>query len=332
MTEREDLLASIASTIRDYRAGEIAEPTPEHVDRWIRQFGEDVQVPMLRELDHVFERTYYSRDRMLTLLRTLVTHPPNRSVQSPGSFWSRAHILDIQQAGESQSVVRNLFAGALHYEYGLNIDQITSDGQTFVYLDDALFTGRRIIRDLTEWMPTSPEKYTVYICVIASHSGGEHWCEVRVAQIADELGKEVDLQFWRFYRFENRKYYRNSSDVLWPTAEVYAEEGFDPRYPVPNASQLFTSGENRQLLEREFLNAGIQIRGFAEYPSTILKPLGFSPFAPGFGSVFVTYRNCPNNCPLALWYGDPALGPNHPLGRWYPLFPRKTYQSMGPSS
>ena len=75
---------------------------------------------------------------MLTLLKTLVTHPPNRSVQSPGSFWSRAHILDIQQAGESQSVVRNLFGGALHYEYGLNIDQITSDGQTFVYLDDAL--------------------------------------------------------------------------------------------------------------------------------------------------------------------------------------------------
>jgi hypothetical protein len=33
MAERDDLLASIASTIRDYRAGEIAEPTPEHVDR-----------------------------------------------------------------------------------------------------------------------------------------------------------------------------------------------------------------------------------------------------------------------------------------------------------
>lgn len=26
----------------------------------------------------------------------------------------------------------------------------------------------------------------------------------------------------------------------------------------------------------------------------------------------VTFRNCPNNCPLAFWVGDP----------WYPLFPR----------
>ncbi|MDE2788155.1 MAG: hypothetical protein OXL37_16060 [Chloroflexota bacterium] len=325
MTERQDLLASIANTIKDYRAGEIPEPTPEHVDRWIRQFDGDVQVPILREMDYALKRTYYSNARVLTLLRTLVNHPPNRSTQSPSSFWGRAHVMDIQLAGGSQSAIRNLFGGALHYECGLNIDQITSDGQTFVYLDDALFTGNRIIRDLTEWMPTSPEKSTVYICVIASHTGGEHWCQLRVAQIASEIGKDVDLQFWRFYRFENRKYHRNLADVLWPTAEVHTEEGFEPRTPVPNASRLFTSEQNRQLLEREFLYAGTQIQGFAESPSTALKPLGFSPFVPGFGSLFVTYRNCPNNCPLALWYGDRAFGPNHPLGRWYPLFPRKTY-------
>ncbi len=34
----------------------------------------------------------------------------------------------------------------------------------------------------------------------------------------------------------------------------------------------------------------------------------------GFGSLVVTFRNCPNNAPLALWVGDP----------WYPLFPRTT--------
>ncbi|WP_449265039.1 phosphoribosyltransferase-like protein, partial [Escherichia coli] len=34
----------------------------------------------------------------------------------------------------------------------------------------------------------------------------------------------------------------------------------------------------------------------------------------GFGSLIVTFRNCPNNAPLALWVGEP----------WYPLFPRTT--------
>ena len=45
------------------------------------------------------------------------------------------------------------------------------------------------------------------------------------------------------------------------------------------------------------------------------RPLGFSLLKTlGFGATVVTHRNCPNNCPLALWAGDP----------WYPLFRRKT--------
>ena len=196
MAERENLLASIASTIKDYRAGEIAEPTPEHVDRWIKQFGDDVQVPMLRELDHVFKRTYCSKDKVVSLLRTLVHRPPNRSAQSVCSFWRRAQILNIQQNGESQSVIRSLFGGVLHFECGLDIDQAAPDSHTLIYLDDALFTGNRIIRDLTDWMPQAPAKTTVYVCVFASHPGGERWCQTRVAQIADQLGKEIDLQFW----------------------------------------------------------------------------------------------------------------------------------------
>ena len=325
MAEREYLLASIASTIKDYRAGEIAEPTPEHVDRWIRQFGEDVQVPMLREVDHVFKGTYQSKDKVSSLLRTLANRPPNRSISSPVSFWHRAQILDIQQDGESQSMIRNLFGGVLHYEHGLNIEHDEPDGQTFVYLDDALFTGTRLIQDLTKWMPTAPKRATVYVCVLASHLGGEYWCRSRVSQIADNLGKEIDLQFWRFYSFENRKYYRNQSSVLWPTTGVYNDEGFEPRQPDTGVIYTFATELGRQVLEREFLNAGFKIQGFANSPNPILKPLGFYRFNPGFGSLFLTYRNCPNNCPLALWYGDTSYGPNHPLGRWYPLLSRKTY-------
>ena len=325
MAERQDLLASIASTIKDYRSGEIAEPTADHVGRWISQFGDDVQIAMLRELDDIFKRTYCSKDKVVNLLRTLAHHPPNRSTQSACSFWQHAEILDIQQNGESQSIIRNLFGGVVHFECGLDIDQITPDGNTFIYLDDALFTGNRIIRDLNDWMPRAPAKATVYVCVFASHPGGEHWCQMRVSQIADQHGKEIDLRFWKFYSFENRKYFRNGSGVLWPTAEVYNDYGFEPRRPGNEAIYPFATERGRQLLEREFLNTGLQIQGFANNPSPVLKPLGFYNFNPGFGSLFATYRNCPNNCPLALWYGDPSHGPNHPLGRWYPLLSRKTY-------
>ena len=326
MMERSDLLASIAGTIKDYRAGEIAEPTPQHVDRWVSQFGGEAQVPLLREMDYALKRTYRSRERVIGLLTTLAKHPPNRATKFPCSFWERAHIFDIQRNGGSQTEIRNLFGGILHYVCGLNMEEIAPDGRTFVYLDDALFSGNRIISDLSNWIPSAPQKATVYVCIIASHTGGEYWCQSRVEQIASNAGKDIDLRFWRFALYESRQHHRNQSDVLWPTADVYAGEGFQPRQPGYGANRIFSGEPGRQLLEREFLNAGDRIRGFANNPSPVIQPLGFSRFEPGFGALFVTYRNCPNNCPLALWYGDPAYGSSHPLGRWYPLLPRKTYQ------
>ena len=59
MAERDDLLASIAATTVDYREGDLPAPTPEHVGRWINQFDAEVQLPILRELDHVLKQTYW---------------------------------------------------------------------------------------------------------------------------------------------------------------------------------------------------------------------------------------------------------------------------------
>jgi hypothetical protein len=88
---------------------------------------------------------------------------------------------------------------------------------------------------------------------------------------------------------------------------------------------IFSSEEGRQLLERELLLAGMRIRSFSQNPSKALRPLGFSPFGLGFGSMIATYRNCPNNVPLALWWGDSAAEAGHPFSKWRPLLPRKTY-------
>lgn len=319
MPERSDLLAAVAGTIRDYRAGEIAEPTPDHVERWISQFDQAVQVPMLRELDFVLQRTYVSRSRAQQLLTTIAGH-------FPCDFWRDAHILDIQRNdGHSQAEMLELFLPILRERCGPGIGYQDSPGGEFIYLDDAIFTGNRVIQDLTRWTQRqSPAKAALHIMTFALYRGGEYWIDQNAARW--KSGKEIDYNcsmIDSFY-FENRRYFRNQSDVLWPTAEVYSAEGFAPRYPVAGSSRIFASEEGRQLLEREFLNAGIKIQGFANDPNPMLKPLGFHRFNPGFGALFVTYRNCPNNCPLALWYGEPErYPPSHPLGRWYPLFSRK---------
>lgn len=174
MTERRNLLASIANTIKDYRAGEIAEPTPDHVDRWISQFDENTQLPMLRELDHVFRFTYKPKLAVKKFLESVATH--EALVGSiPRDFWRNARILNIQRNGRSQAEMRILFGEILKEQYGLNIDHGSTGDGAFIYLDDAVFTGDRIIEDLAEITESIPPRAQLHIIVIAIHSYAKHW-------------------------------------------------------------------------------------------------------------------------------------------------------------
>ena len=319
MSVKSSLLASIASTIKDYRKGEIPEPTPDHVDRWISQFDPDVQVPMLQQLDHVFKRNYVSKDKANQLAAGIVDY-------YPCDFWRDSHILDIQQQGNSQAEIRELVGQHLRERWGSVMSFQGSPNGDYIYLDDAIFTGGRVINDLSSWIRReAPEGARIRIMVFAIHLLGKYWVEQKSKELQSEKQFSIQIHRYRRFEFENRLAYRNQSDVLWPTADIYSRDGFRPRNPEQHTKKVFASDQGRQLLEEEFLNAGIKIRNFAQSPSDSLRPLGFSNFEPGFGSLFVTYRNCPNNCPLALWYGDPSYSSNHPFGRWYPLFPRKTH-------
>ena len=321
MTERRNLLSSIANIIKDYRAGEIAEPTSDHVDRWISQFDEDVQIPMLRELDHVFKLTYKPKLEVKKFLEAVATHEALVG-NIPRDFWREACILDIQKNGRSQTEMRLLFGEILRERYDLSIDHGSAGDGALIYLDDAIFTGDRVIEDLAEITENIPPRAQLHIIVIAIHSYAKHWFyqSNRIAA----LRQKINIQFWTAISFENRRKWYKRSGMLVPT-DILRPEEIGVRSLNERISHFFSSVNGRQLLEREFLHAGQTIRGFASNPSQRLKPLGYSPFDPGFGSMFVTYRNCPNNCPLALWYGNPEYPPSHPFGRWYPLFPRKTY-------
>jgi hypothetical protein len=120
MSERQTLLESIAHTIADYRTGEIPTPDAAHVDRWIRQFDEDVQVPLLRELDYVFKQTYLSRADICQIFEEQLMHNEKFTGKQPRDYWSSAHFLNIQQNGRSQADLRHLFGEVLHAQFGLN--------------------------------------------------------------------------------------------------------------------------------------------------------------------------------------------------------------------
>ncbi len=335
MSERTDLLASISHTIRDYQAGEIDALTPEHVDRWIRQFGNDVQLAMLREIDHVLKTTYFSKSTVSGFFANQINHQ-ELAGNDPRSFWRAANLLDIQQHGHSQEEILALFGEDLAKQLGITIDKCGSTNGPFIYLDDVVFSGNRVGNDLSEWIKNeAPDGAVVHIIVIACYRLGEWQMLGRLKKEAKQVGKNIVFHCWAAVRFENRKKYRDVSEVLWPAvlpddAGLKAYMAQEQKFPFIARQaggklehDIFSSEEGRQLLERELLLAGVRIRAGCQDPKRSMRPLGFSPFGLGFGSMIVTFRNCPNNTPLALWWGDPEAtsGPFH----WYPLLPRKTY-------
>ena len=360
---RDELLQSIATTILDYRKGEIPAPTAEHVDRWIRQFDPSVQEPMLTEMDHVLKQSYLSREYFLNFLEGLAARK-----KLPGDgFWQilcrtlcrlfgvgkqgrgteRAHrtvwedvtFLDIQKHGASQHAMLNLFQEVLGQEHQLTLSGSRSATGPFLYLDDILFTGNRIILDLRQWLQTdAPSRARLVVVVMACYNRGLLYTHKAILQEAAQARKTISLYWLRSMAFEDRPWSSGARDGFHPAhipdhplaracAEGLERAGYPPRLRVPNRggeSRLFSSEAGRHLLEQQLLLAGLNIQSFCRNPKEYLRPLGYHTLKGfGFGATVVTYRNCPNNCPLAWWWGDSSASSSSPLRRWYPLFPRK---------
>jgi hypothetical protein len=326
VTERQKLLESIANTCADYRKGKVPAPTAEHVDQWVMQFGSEVQLPILREIDHVLTRTYFSLDKVLAFLRGLVK-AQELVGGDPCAFWSGVTFLDIQQGGNSQTEMIALFNELLVEMCGFSVAECGKGGKVFVYLDDAIFTGNRVRRDIEAWIrEKSPEKAALHIISIALHRGGRYYADGRLRTVGEAAKKDIAVRWWSAIQLEDRKAYTNRADVLRPVVipadpKVQAYVAAMQHPPVlrqpgsTGENALFSSDEGRSLLEREFLTAGVRIRDMCPNLGDTQRPLGHMTLDTlGFGSLIVTFRNCPNNAPLALWAGDP----------WYPLFPRVT--------
>lgn len=327
MSQRQALLASIAQTIQDYRNGILPRPITDHVERWIQQFNDDVQIPILKELDHVLQRTYFSKKRVMDFLRNLI-YAKNLTGDNPKGFWRSANFLNIQGGGNSQRDMLALFSKVLSGEFGFSIEDCGQRKDVFIYLDDGIFTGNRVRHDLKKWIKNAPDKASVHVICIALHRGGYYYAQKEIQEAIKAVGKNIAINWWRDIELENRKAYSNSSDVLRPTfipdddaVQSYVAS-ISKRYEAtlrnpgnPGAAGIFSSDAAKILLEQEFLKAGVRIRQMCPNLKDNHRPLGYMILESlGFGSLIVTYRNCPNNAPLVFWAGDP----------WYSLFPRIT--------
>jgi hypothetical protein len=324
-------LEALAALIADYRDGEVAKPDADHVERWVRQFDADEREPLLDELLRIWPAFYLKRQVVERFLQRKLTDASLVGA-NPAEFWARTTVLDIQMRGGSQRALRELLRPLLYQAMGLSLDTC-GGGDRFIYFDDILFTGDRIERDISTWLPKAPLVAHVDIVVFAAHAYGRYQLEEKLKNLSQAGGKSISFSLLPKHVLENRRAHRDDAQVLWPVSLPLGGErfaagatGFVPRSPG-RASKLFPSEPTRHLVEQALLKAGLKIVGFSRDPAPRVRPLGYGPFGVGFGSLLLTYRNCPNNAPLALWWGGKTEPAWHPFNKWYPLVPRKTYDN-----
>lgn len=338
LTEYQRLCSAIAMTIVDYREGEIPQPTAEHVARWVEQFPEAARVPILQEMDRILSITYFSRERVENWLRQLSRSGKIAGDCAAGDFWAAVRLLRLQRSGESQKEMCDALTSVVESEYGFVVGSNSVEEGPFVYLDDFVFTGNTAIRDIARWIRESaPRSFELHVVAIATHSYGEYYLGKRLDEVSAEVSKEMSLKIWRSCVFEDKRINTDVSEVIRPTsacgdvnvnayvAKITAS-GFPPVLRSPSGMPkrpLFASIETRDVFEKQLLRAGAGILQKCESSNPLMRPLGYSRLETlGFGAMVSSYLNCPNNCPLALWWGDPSVSSG--ALAWYPLLPRRT--------
>jgi len=218
MSQRNELLASIANTIQDYRGGSLPQPIPDHVERWVQQFDAAVQLPILQEIDHVLKKFYFSKEDVAKFLRGAM-RTQKLTGDRPDKFWRSASFLDIQGGGSSQTDMLALFSEQLEEEHGFGIDDCGQGDEVFIYLDDGIFTGNRVRRDLENWIRDhAPAQAKVHVICIAQHSGGQYYASGKIQDAIRASGKTIGITWWRAIELEDRRAYSATADVLRPTA------------------------------------------------------------------------------------------------------------------
>jgi hypothetical protein len=326
VTEQDQLLETIAETIKTYREGEIRQPDAEHVGIWASQFSSERRLPFLREFARLMERCFLTRESVLHELASIVEEIGQRDMR-------RANFLAIQRAGQSQFEMLTLLNEYLKKDLNMSLDECGSGNELFIYVDDLVCTGDRASSDLEEWIATAaPKRAHLAVVTLVCYSRGGVALKKRLDRAIRRSGKDIEGQILSAVDLENGSSYVSSkfSEVFWPSDmpdDPLVKQALRlgcPKRQLGHTPLMFSSEEGRHVLEQEFLLAGARIRSMVAEPKPSLGPLGYGENALGFGSTVVTYRNCSNNCPLAMWWGDP-LSNRLALNSWYPLFPRKTY-------
>ena len=347
LRERAD---NISELIKDYRVGEIKLIDQDHVMKWLKQFNEADQLIIAEEIEHIIKQSYLSKNSTIDLLKKMLK--TDKIFGDIQTNYPNIKFMRVSRKGSSQNDLLKLIEIILKEDYGIDIEMCGTSPKKYIYIDDCIYSGNTVYYDLKNWLEENnelviEELHTVFL---ASYLHGySSFKNKRMPALLKELNLDINFQSscWQANYFKNYSKYYSSYNCCWPLKineqdknedvlwfEDYLENQFQssgskisPRkYRTKDNlnDSLFTSKKSRAILERAFLEKGAYITTLPKKLPGSMRPLGFEKYhSLGFGSLFFTYRNIANNCPLVLWWGDSDYEESHPFSKWHPLLPRK---------
>ena len=337
---KDEYFEVLAEIIKDYRKGELDfNLDSQHIKKWLSQFREEDQETILLETIHIFKDWYFSYEEINKILDNIIEFIQKKYVfNDVNDLIANVSVLETQEKGDSQHTLISMLSENVHRKYGLTVvKEINQSITHYLYIDDGLYTGSKARKDLKKCIEMLPKNSTLVIFHIVAGQIGLTYTENKIKELATEKNIEVSFYCWKCLQNDKRG---EQHRCLWPenTLKTIPEvSDFQKEFEascsnyekIPYRTEkskadkgIFTSVENRNIVEKEFLLQGIKItKSISENKG--IYPLGYNLWPSfGFGAFCAFDMNISYNCPLVLWWGN-----NHEKGDildgWYPLLPRR---------
>ncbi|AMA48760.1 phosphoribosyltransferase-like protein [Flavobacterium covae] len=345
----EEIAREIALITKDYHSdyenGFVM--SENHIMEWVNQFEIMDREFVLSELLHILNQgTYISRAKAMEILWEFINKATTFfGYQNCEIFLRETHFINSQAEHKSQSVLLLLLNEVLIENIGQSLEICSTLGiKNYIYLDDVLASGgtfkfaiKNIIQENNILNALINKDLRVLSFFFCTHSWGVDNARYSLKKLFDDENYFLDVSKFPiggYYKIENNlRGFNPKLNLVYPEKskneyDVYlvslenATLQSDKAYrkaTQPSQEVFFSSRENRNRLEKIFLDKGIEIIKKIQDETTKHKhrPLGktypsYKTF--GTGTLFFTWRNISNTCPIVFWWDNPAHN-------WRGLFP-----------
>lgn len=325
--------------------------SPERIQQWILQFDEGVRIPILTEMDAILRERYRSRLRVQKfLLSAIESLREEYSFKDTVEFLRHAHFLNLQVEGKSQGLMLHILDEILQSTFNISLEECGSNSHSYsIYIDDVLCTGVTIVDNIEKWLA---DKFSTTKTNLEAVEEGLTKLAFRYIFVHTKNYHKKRAYFKKFrndnltaslYAMRVNLWIPNYLDDTselgvmipieenqLPSIQDYQKkinqfvdshiEGKNYESPaeyfrsssIPINDKLFTSKENRVIVENAFLSKGIEILSTVNVRNQKIRALGYSiPSSRnfGFGALCFTWRSVPSNAPLVFWYDAPGFMP-----------------------